>query len=162
MQIFNLPRVSILGTNDYGKEHREAFRHHGSLQDVLCCCDYAEEIVASFYHQIKAEYYGGNRLVSIEGIALENFSALQLTIPLLTPYNLSGNAVFYSFWSDNIQQYSSTTPAHSKHIIKLLKKKLSFSDISTIWDNTDGVVLINTDVILLYIYCQFWNMHIIL
>ena len=62
---FNFPHLSILGTNDYGKEHCEAFRQQGSLQDVLCGCDYTDNIDPSFYHQIKSEYYGGNRFVSI-------------------------------------------------------------------------------------------------
>ena len=43
--------------------------------DILCCRDYSERVVLSFANQIKSEYYGGNRSVSIEGIALENFSA---------------------------------------------------------------------------------------
>ena len=58
---------------------QNAFKRRESFQYVLCCRDYAEIIVASFSHQIKPEYYGGNRYVSIEGIALEHFSALPQT-----------------------------------------------------------------------------------
>ena len=46
---------------------------------MLCRRDYAERVVDSFPHQIQSEYYGGNRSVSIEGIALEHFNALPHT-----------------------------------------------------------------------------------
>ena len=41
---------------------------------MLCFIDYAEHEVASFAHQSQSEYYGGNRSVYIESIALELFS----------------------------------------------------------------------------------------
>ena len=43
---------------------------------MLCRRYYAESLVASSVNQIQSEYYGGNRSVSIEGIALEHFSEL--------------------------------------------------------------------------------------
>ena len=51
-----------------------AFKQRETFQDVLCCRDYAERLVASFSRQIQSEYYGRNVSVSIEGIALEHFS----------------------------------------------------------------------------------------
>ena len=54
--------------NHCGDSRRTAFKRYKSFQDVLCRCDYAERVVASFAHQIQSEYYGGNRSVSIEGI----------------------------------------------------------------------------------------------
>ena len=54
---------------------RTAFKRRELFQDVLCCRDYAERVVAKFTNQIQSEYYGGNISVSIEGIALEHFSA---------------------------------------------------------------------------------------
>ena len=52
-------------------------------------------------NQIKSEYYGENRSVSIEGIVLEHFS----TAPKadINSYTLSRpwNAVFHSFLSDD-------------------------------------------------------------
>ena len=56
-----------------------AFKLRESFQDVLCCRDYAERVVASFANQIQSKYYGGNRSVYIEVIALEHFSALPHT-----------------------------------------------------------------------------------
>ena len=73
---FRLPYVHILGTNHCGEMRHIAFKRHELFQDFLCCCDYAERVVAIFNDQIKPEYYGGNRSVSIEGIVLVNFSAL--------------------------------------------------------------------------------------
>ena len=74
--MFHVPRVQILGTNHWGDYRRTAFKRQKYFQDVLCRRYYAESLVASFANQIKSEYYGGNRSVSIEGIALESFSAL--------------------------------------------------------------------------------------
>ena len=52
-----------------------AFKRRELFQDVICCRDYAERVVAIFDNQIKPEYYGGNISLSIECIALEHFSA---------------------------------------------------------------------------------------
>ena len=46
---------------------------------MLCCCTYADGVVASFVKQIQLEYYGGNISVYIEGIALEHISELPQT-----------------------------------------------------------------------------------
>ena len=53
----------------------EAFKRRRLCQYVLCCRGYDERVVASSSHQIQSEYYGGNTLISIEVIILENFSA---------------------------------------------------------------------------------------
>ena len=71
---FNLPHVIILGTHHCGTIRRTAFKHCVLFQDVMCCRDYSDRVVASFAHQIKSEYYGVNRSVSIECIVLEYFS----------------------------------------------------------------------------------------
>ena len=43
------------------------------------------------------------------------------------------------FLSDASNKYASTTAAHSKWIIELLKnRELIVTDISTIWDHLDG------------------------
>ena len=55
------------------------FKLRESYQDMLYCRDYAERVVSSFSNQIQSEYYGGNRSVSIQGITLEQFSALPKT-----------------------------------------------------------------------------------
>ena len=59
-----------------GEIRRTAFKKRELFQDILCCCDYAERLVASFDHQTQSAYYGGNISVSIEDISLEHFSAL--------------------------------------------------------------------------------------
>ena len=73
---FHIPHVKILGTNHCVNSRRTAFNRRKSFQDVLCCRDYAERVVASFAKQIQSEYYGGNRSVSIEGIELEHLIVL--------------------------------------------------------------------------------------
>ena len=73
---FHIPRVQILVTNHFGEYYWTAFKIRKSFQDVLCCRDYAERVVASFPHQIQSEYYGGNISVYIKGIALEQFNEL--------------------------------------------------------------------------------------
>ena len=50
---FHLPHVGILGTNHCGEMRRTAFKRRELFQDILCCCDYAERVVASFSHRIQ-------------------------------------------------------------------------------------------------------------
>ena len=89
--------------------------------NYLCQRDYAERIVSSCAHQTQSEYYGGNRFVSIEGIALEHFSSSYQSISSLTSETVSQQAVFCSFLSDDIKQYAATTVSYSKHIMELLR-----------------------------------------
>ena len=71
---FHLPHLRILGTNHCGAMQRTSFKRRGLFQDVLYRRDYADRVVATFAHQIKPEYYGRNRSVSIEAIVLEHLS----------------------------------------------------------------------------------------
>ena len=49
------------------------------------------------------------------------------------------HAVFHSFLSEDRKQYATTTTAHSKCLISLLKdKKVLTKPLSTIYGNTDG------------------------
>ena len=101
---------------------RKAFKRRELFQDVLCRRDYAERVVASFANQIKSEYYGGNRSVSIEGIALEHFSAAPHTDINSSTMSRPRHAVFYSFLSDDSKQDSATTTAHRNRLNELSKK----------------------------------------
>ena len=95
---FHLPHVRILGTDHCGELRRTAFKRRELFQDVLCRRDYAERVVVSFSNQIKSDYYGGNRSVSIEGIALEHFSAVPQTDIKSTKIQRPRHAVFHSFY----------------------------------------------------------------
>ena len=90
-----------------------------NFKDVLCRCDYVDGVVASFPHQIQSEYYGGNRSVSIEGIALEHFSALPQTEINSSTKPCPCHAVFHFFFSDDSKQDAVNTTAHSKRSIEL-------------------------------------------
>ena len=104
---------------------------------MLCRCDYAERLVASFYHEIKSEYYGGHRSVSIKGIVLEYFSALTQTEINSSKKSCPRHAEFHSFLSDDSKQYASTNTAHCKSFIKILKEKKTLtSTLSTIYTTT--------------------------
>ena len=89
---------------------------------MLCSCDYADRIVASFPHQIKSEYYGGNISISIEVIALEHLSALPQTEINSYTKPCPLHEVFHHFLTDYSKKYSSTTTTHSKRLIELSKK----------------------------------------
>ena len=117
---FHLPQVRILGTNHCGELLRTAFKRRELFQDVLCRRDYAERVVASFANQIKSKYYGGNRSVSIEGIALEHFSAAPQSDINSSSLPCPRHSVFHSFLSDDRKQDAATTTAHSKPLISLL------------------------------------------
>ena len=95
---FHIPHVRILGTNHCGELRRTAFKRRELFQDVLCRCDYAERVVASFSNQIQSEYYGGNRSESIEGIALEHFSAAPQADINSSTLSRPRHAVFHSFY----------------------------------------------------------------
>ena len=68
--------MRILSTNHCGEMRCTDFKRRELFQDVLCCRVYDERVVASFSHKVQSEYYGVNRFLSIEGISLENFSAV--------------------------------------------------------------------------------------
>ena len=93
---FHLPHVRILGTNHCGAMWRTAFKWRELFQYVICCCYYAERLVASFSRQIQSEYYGGNRSLSIEGVLLEHFSALPMADINTTTQSRQRHVVFYS------------------------------------------------------------------
>ena len=95
---FHLPHVGILGTNHCGKMRRKAFKRRELSQDILWHCDYAERIVARFANKIKSEYYGENISMSIEGIKLENFSALTKSDISSTTLSRQRHAVFNSLF----------------------------------------------------------------
>ena len=114
---FHLPHVRILGTNHCGELRRTAFKRRELFQDVLCRRDYDERVVASFDNEIQSEYYGGNRSVSIEGIALEHLSAAPQADINSSLLSLPRHAVFHYFLSDDSKQDAATTTAHSKRLI---------------------------------------------
>ena len=51
---FHLPHVRILGTNHCGAMRYTAFKQRELFQDVLCCRDYSERVVANFANQIQS------------------------------------------------------------------------------------------------------------
>ena len=120
---FHIPHVHILGTNHCRHYRRTAFKQRKLFQDVLCHRDYSQRVVASFTHQIKSEYYIGNRFISIADIALEHFSALPETGINSSTKSIPRHAVLHSFLLDDIKQYAVTTTSHSKRLIELIKEK---------------------------------------
>ena len=77
--------------------------------------------------------------MSIEGIALENFSAAKKSDINSSSLTCPRRAVFHSFLSDDSKQDAATTTAQSKRLIPLLKNKQVLStSLSTIWEKTDG------------------------
>ena len=130
--------MRILGANHCGELRRTAFKRRELFQDVLCHRDYAEMLVANFANQIKSEYYGGNRSVSIEGITLEHFSASPQADINSSSLPCPRRALFHSFLSDDSKQDSATTTAHSKRLVSLLNnKQVLTTSLSTIWEKTD-------------------------
>ena len=149
---FHLSHVRILGTNHCGELRRTAFKRRELFQDVICRRGYAERVVARFSNQIQSEYYGGNRSVSIEGIALEHFSAETQAYIMSSTLSRQGHAMFHSFLSDNSKHDSATTTAYRKRLISFLNnKKVLTTSLSTILENTDGCAEIYTCASELYL-----------
>ena len=105
----------------------------------MCRFYYDEQVVASFAYQIQSKYYGCNRSVSIEGMALYHFSDTKHPWPLSVPLSCTGHSVFRSFlYNDRKQDYATTT-SHIKCIIGLLNNwKIIFSNLGRIWEDTGG------------------------
>ena len=136
---FHLPHVRILGINHCGAIKRTAFIKRELFQYFLCRRDYADRVVASFADKIKSEYYVGNRSVSIDGIALEHFSAVPQADINSSTISLQCHAVVRSFLSYDSKQDAATATAHSKRFISLLKyKKVLTTSLSTKCKNTYG------------------------
>ena len=119
---FHIPHVQILGTNHCGYSRQTAFKRRESFRYVLCHRDYAERLVASFSHQIQSDYYGVNRSLYIDVIALEHFSALPQTEINSSTKSCPRHAMFHFFLSYDSKQDSATTTIHGKRLIGLFKK----------------------------------------
>ena len=78
--------------------------------------------------------------MSIEGIALEHFSALPQTEINSSTKPCTHHELFHSFFSGDSKKYAATTTAHRNRLIELLKKQKIMSTLSTISENTDGCV----------------------
>ena len=117
----HLPHVRILGTNHCDEMRRTAFKRCESFQDFLCRRDYAERVVASFANKTQSD--GGNRSVSILGIALEHLSALPKEHINSSTISSHRHALFHYFLSDNSKQDTATNTSHRKRLISLLKNK---------------------------------------
>ena len=77
--------------------------------------------------------------MSIEGIALEHFSASPQTDINSSTLSRPRHALFHSFLFDDSKKDAATTTAHIKRLISFLKKKqVLTTSLSTIWENTDG------------------------
>ena len=63
-----------------------------AMISIVCC------VQSSFADQIQSEYYGGNRSVSIEGIALEHFSAAPQSDINSSTLSRPRHAVFHYFF----------------------------------------------------------------
>ena len=82
---------------------------------MICHRDYADRVFASFPHQIQSEYYCVNISVYIEGIALENLSALPEIGINSSTQSYPSHSVFHYFLSDGRKKYSAKTTSHIKH-----------------------------------------------
>ena len=131
---FHLPHIRTIGTNPSGNTRCESFKICRENQYLSCCRYYAEILVASFAHQMQSEYYGGNQSVSIEGIALDKFSAPTLIETSSTPKECTHHTVFsFIFFSDDSKQYYATTISHRKCIITLFNQCIiMYAKLSTI------------------------------
>ena len=86
---------------------------------------------------------------------MEHFSALPQTEIISPKKQCSRHSMFHSFLSDDIKKDASTTSAHSKRLIKLLKEqKVMTPTLSKIWEILI-VVQSNIYVPLQYTLCQF-------
>ena len=75
----------------------------------------------------------------IEGIALEQFSAIYQGTSPPSSHNFKRHAVFQFFLLDNTKEHSGTTSTNSKKITEFFKnRKLFLNGLINIWENIDG------------------------
>ena len=117
----HLPHAKILVNHQCGNTWQEVFKHRAAYQDVLCHIYYSERVVASFSHKIKPEYYSVNLYMSIKSIGLEHLSTTDQETSSSYLHSCKLHYVFHSLLIDNRKQDASTTAAHIKIIIQLLK-----------------------------------------
>ena len=135
---FHLPFLINLGTRHCGITLQVAFNCCSDFQDLLCRRDYSERIIARLAHQIEYVYYGGNRYVSIEGIALEHFSSIDQETSSSYSHSRIWYALLRQFLYHHIKQDTFKTATHSKQIIELMKKiNCLGAGCITIQDNID-------------------------
>ena len=128
-----LPHVRILGANHCGELRCTAFKRSELFQDVLCRRDYDERVVSRFANQIQSEYYGGNRYVSIESIALEIFSAAPQADIKSSTISRQRHSVFHSFYL-KISNRMLLLILHTERVLfNFSRTKKLTTSLSTIW-----------------------------
>ena len=89
--------------------------------------------LASFVHQIKSKYYGGNQYVSIEVIVLDHLSATTYPETESALESRTLHSVLHSFLSDFSKQDADTIAVHKGLVIGFLKQKqIMSSKLSTL------------------------------
>ena len=148
-----MPHIHILSNYHCDNTLHETFKRCGYFKYVLCLHDYVEWEIASFAHQTQSEYYVWNRSVSIEGIALENFSFNTHHLPLYVPKSKIRNAVcsLIFVWWHKIGFCHHRCTQRTHHWI--VKEWIYFMILvpSRIIQIAD---MITTDVPLHHFYCQ--------
>ena len=126
----------ILSTNHCGEMQRTAFSE--LFQDVLCCRDYSDRVVASFDHKIKPEYYGGNISVSIKGIALEHLVHYQRQISIHLHHNVNVMHYFIIFYPVIANKILPLLLHTASVLFHYSRRKILKTSLITIWGNTGG------------------------
>ena len=96
----------------------------GSLLTVR---HYAERLSAHFELEIQSDHFSNGRSLSIEGCSVE-----------VSMNNSISRLQFYSHFSDNNRQDTSTTNAHMMKIMDNLKINNQEIGECTVWESTDG------------------------
>ena len=136
---FHLPRVSVIGIHQCGKERCDVFKCRRNLHDVLWKRDYAEQVVFIFSHQIQSLYYGNNRYVSIEKNSLYHFSTSHHSSPLLASDYVLCHAVFHYL----CLMAGNSTPQSRPHTVNswlncCRTENYCLAKMITLWENTDS------------------------
>ena len=71
---FHLPHVRIFGTNRCDKMRKEALIARQDKKDVVKRRDYAERFTEKMHVQIQCQHFGGNRSLSMKGVAVQHFN----------------------------------------------------------------------------------------
>ena len=129
---FHLPHVKLLGKHHCAAQRKAAFVQRGANMDITLRRDYAERCVERHAIELQCQHFGGNRSLSMEGMAVQHFDNDDTDAQSIV-------CSYYSHLSDDSKQNAATTTAHTSRLYQHLKDiSVLHPDKSTIWEVTDG------------------------
>ena len=116
---------------EFGKTRDDCFHDNASKNNINLKKVYAEKFRDTTVIEIQGQNCGGNRKLSIEGIAIEYF-------PNSIDPGVNKKSEFHSYISDKNEQYACDSHAQTFHLVIYFESGMLVPVISTVWEETYG------------------------